>query len=466
MNRVVSRSISKLLVCLLLVTGITFANQDVYAQETKAQQYENLVDSLDMNHYMKVLTKLTCEEFGGRETGSIGNKKAVKYIKGEFEKAGLEILPQLGKYEQNYRQPVVNLKTAPKMKINGINDVEFKFMKDFTPYTGGGFNVDLKGTYKIKFEGRNLVKKLHNGELDNENIVVVANKKTLKDLSIGQIIRIYTPFKNVRAIIFERNPVDSKGKKASFKKYSNVTDIKKYKKDNPAIIFARKNVVNELKDNENEYLNIDMNFNLRMDKATNVVGYLPGENNTFDNGVIFVTAHLDHMGINGDGTYNPGASDNGSGVASIIELARLFKNSGFKHEKPMVFVAFNGEENGLFGSKYFCENPIFDFKNSININIDMIGNKNGNPNHLIFNNTCELLDDLYNIYKDLGMKTEKSLPSGGTSDQENFAKLGLQAVSIVQIEQDEYHTPLDTMDIMSEKEVKNTLKGVLKYLCK
>ncbi|MES1224246.1 MAG: M20/M25/M40 family metallo-hydrolase, partial [Bacteroidota bacterium] len=110
----------------------------------------------------------------------------------------------------------------------------------------------------------------------------------------------------------------------------------------------------------------------------NVAGYI---NNNAANTVI-VGAHFDHLGYGEDGgsllrtgehLVHNGADDNASGTAALIELARMLKNSKIKNTN-FLFIAFSGEELGLFGSKYFADNPTIDLT-SVNymINMDMVG---------------------------------------------------------------------------------------------
>jgi Zn-dependent M28 family amino/carboxypeptidase len=90
--------------------------------------------------------------------------------------------------------------------------------------------------------------------------------------------------------------------------------------------------------------------------------------------VVF-TAHLDHLGIgkpiNGDAIYN-GAMDNASGIAAMLDVAAMLKESGTKLRRSVLFVAVTGEEKGLLGSKYFANAPTVDSRAIVaNINTDM-----------------------------------------------------------------------------------------------
>jgi Zn-dependent M28 family amino/carboxypeptidase len=74
-----------------------------------------------------------------------------------------------------------------------------------------------------------------------------------------------------------------------------------------------------------------------------------------------------------------GADDNASGTVALMEIARIFKQAysqGIKPKRSVLFLHVSGEEFGLFGSKYYVENPIFPLENTIaDLNIDMIGRR-------------------------------------------------------------------------------------------
>ena len=110
-------------------------------------------------------------------------------------------------------------------------------------------------------------------------------------------------------------------------------------------------------------------------ESQNVAGMLPGSDAKLKNEYVVMSAHLDHVGvgepINGDSIYN-GAMDDASGVASILEIARMLKESHIKLKRSVVFVTVTGEEKGLLGSKYFNAHPTVNGKDIVaDINLDM-----------------------------------------------------------------------------------------------
>ncbi len=104
--------------------------------------------------------------------------------------------------------------------------------------------------------------------------------------------------------------------------------------------------------------------------AANVIGYVRGT--AMPDSFIFITAHYDHLGGMGSKTYFPGANDNASGIALMLNLARYYAAHPAKYS--IAFIAFAGEEAGLLGSKYYTEHPLLPLKNiSFLINTDLAG---------------------------------------------------------------------------------------------
>jgi Zn-dependent M28 family amino/carboxypeptidase len=108
--------------------------------------------------------------------------------------------------------------------------------------------------------------------------------------------------------------------------------------------------------------------------SPNIAAMFPGTGKLKDEYVIF-SAHLDHVGVgrpvNGDNIYN-GAMDNASGVASVLEVARLLKESKAKTNRSIIFLTVTAEEKGELGSRYFAARPTVPFKQIVaDINLDM-----------------------------------------------------------------------------------------------
>ena len=102
---------------------------------------------------------------------------------------------------------------------------------------------------------------------------------------------------------------------------------------------------------------------------------LPGNDPRLKDEYVVFSAHLDHLGIgkpiNGDSIYN-GAMDNASGVAALLDVAAMLKETGTRLRRSVLFVAVTGEEKGLLGSRFFANSPTVDPKMIVaDINTDM-----------------------------------------------------------------------------------------------
>jgi aminopeptidase YwaD len=127
-------------------------------------------------------------------------------------------------------------------------------------------------------------------------------------------------------------------------------------------------------------LSLSINVLRRESPSFNVIGVLPGTDPRLKSEAIVIGAHYDHLGMGGEGSgslsektgIHHGADDNASGVAGLIELARMLSSQ--KLRRTVVFIAFSGEEEGLIGSNYYVNHPIVPLTNTVAmINMDMIG---------------------------------------------------------------------------------------------
>ncbi len=171
-------------------------------------------------------------------------------------------------------------------------------------------------------------------------------------------------------------------------------------------------------------------------KSYNVIGKIKGTKHPDE--VIIYSSHWDHLGIGkpdetADSIYN-GAFDNASGTAGLIELARAFKSMKVQPERTIILLAVTAEEQGLWGSAYYAQNPIYPASKTVaNINIDGL-----NP----FEKTKDIIivgqgqSELEEYLKEAAEKAGRVIafenhPEAGyyyRSDHFNFAKVGIPAL--------------------------------------
>jgi len=140
----------------------------------------------------------------------------------------------------------------------------------------------------------------------------------------------------------------------------------------------------ELPINSKAIVSFKINLVRKQADAYNVIGILEGTDPVLRNEAIIIGAHYDHLGRGGAGSLaanstqtHHGADDNASGVAGLIELARQF-SAERKNKRTLIFIAFGGEEEGLLGSKFYTNNPVFPLDKTVAMfNMDMIGRLNG-----------------------------------------------------------------------------------------
>jgi Zn-dependent M28 family amino/carboxypeptidase len=187
-------------------------------------------------------------------------------------------------------------------------------------------------------------------------------------------------------------------------------------------------------------INVDVSFRNSVQhlRSENVVGVVRGSDPKLANQYVALSAHWDHLGIgpavNGDSIYN-GASDNASGVADMLAIARAAAASPHP-KRSLLFVFVTAEESGLLGSEYFAQNPTVPASQIVaNLNMDG-GNLLGRTRDLnvLGDTKSSLGPQLAAMVKSDGMRLSADLhPEAGhfyRSDHFSFAKAGIPAVSI------------------------------------
>ena len=188
--------------------------------------------------------------------------------------------------------------------------------------------------------------------------------------------------------------------------------------------------------------------------SPNVVGVLPGTDSVLKDEYVVVTAHLDHLGIQGGEVYN-GADDNASGSAAVIEAAEAAGMAPGK--RSIIFVLLTSEEDGLLGSSYFANNPPVPIEQIVlNINLDMVGRNSPEfPDVLLAMGSEHRRTELLQLIRDVNVEVGAPLdwrlnegpdPHGHVqrSDQMAFMQKGIPAILITRgFMGPDYHQPSD-----------------------
>ena len=228
--------------------------------------------------------------------------------------------------------------------------------------------------------------------------------------------------------------------------------------------FYIQNKIEAAPNSNNYYQLIPRGTYPRLDgNANNVVAYIQGTDLADE--VIVLSAHLDHLGEHNGKIYN-GADDDGSGTVAVMNIAKAFKDAmdkGFQPRRTIVFLHVTGEEKGLYGSKFYADNPLLPLEKTItNLNIDMIGrvdDEHKSEENYLYLIGSEMLskelkqvsDKVNNDYFQMNFDYRYDDPKDPNrfyyrSDHYNFAKNNIPVIFYFNGTHDDYHQATDTPD--------------------
>lgn len=208
-------------------------------------------------------------------------------------------------------------------------------------------------------------------------------------------------------------------------------------------------------------LKLALNTSTETLHPVNVAGLLPGADPELKDEVVVLSAHEDHLGLE-DGQLHPGADDNASGTAVLMEVARLLKEA--RPRRSILFLSVSGEELGLFGSRAFVAAPPLPLRSIVaDLNTDMVG-RNGvrtisvTPAR-IQGATGTLTRDARELAKELGLKlTDEADLYWRRSDHYTFAKAGIPAIFFFGGMEPDYHQATDTADKIEPEKLANVAR--------
>jgi len=310
------------------------------------------VSAQDKSFAKKIIDTLSSPYFAGRGYIDNGDLKAARFISSKFREFKLNEFEGAKGYVQPFQMPVNTFPGKMSVSIDGELLIPGKdYIVD--PVSGGCKNQSLK----LVFVDSVRLLQMENGnpgKLPHGKFALVFDKKQLEkainDKGFEKIIST-----GLAAIV-------------SINEGSLIWSVSSVNIDIPFIEIKRNAIKNEA---QKITIQIDA---LKQDHSTqNVTGYIKGSE--YPDSFIFITAHYDHLGKMGKDTYFPGANDNASGVAMMLDLAHYFSERKIKPKYSIGFISFAGEEAGLIGSKYYTDYPVEPLKNiAFLINMDLMAN--------------------------------------------------------------------------------------------
>jgi len=176
------------------------------------------------------------------------------------------------------------------------------------------------------------------------------------------------------------------------------------------------------------FVNLDIIYDEKR-PTHNVLAKISGSDKNLKNEYVILGAHMDHLGIDMTGDVFNGADDNASGTAVVMEAARVLKLNKFRPKRTVVFALWAAEEEGLLGSKYYTENPLYPLDKTVAyVNLDMEGEGNGRVNFRGAYYAPEIWDILKRrLPKDLLDNVNPGRGGPGGSDHTYFLSSGVPA---------------------------------------
>jgi hypothetical protein len=389
----------------------------VNAQQVKiSKNVQKAMNQIDTNTIRSHIAYLADDQLKGRLPGTEGYQMAVDYVVDQYKQMGILPGGDNGNYTQSLvirKSVVTNSSTVAVLKDKNGNIDTLAFAKDFTPLphplhknssaNGGlvfvGYGIDIPGDYSdyagIDVKGKIAV--LITGSPDGYHSTIASHFSRPG-------YKLKTAFEKGALAVILINPAQSPGTNTNPVLQSNVTlnpdktmayghsftgNLNMVLNGGKQLLIrlfmnSGKNMDQVLADIKiKKPASFELPFSLSAQYSTthndiesyNVVGLIPGSDKILKNEYVVHSAHLDHIGIsravNGDSIYN-GAHDNASGVASLLEIARIYKSSGAKPKRSILIVMVTGEEMGLIGSSYFAANPTVPKASIVaNVNTDM-----------------------------------------------------------------------------------------------
>jgi hypothetical protein len=477
----------------MVLSAAMLAGSLVMAAETVAPApAKNLQTEARMRRDITFLASDECE---GRGPGTKGIDKAADFIAAEFKKAGLKPGGKDGSYFQPFTLAANVLEEPAHLTLKGPQGQEITLKQgvQFWPMGLGGRGADKA---QAVFAGYGITSK--KAEYDDYAGLDVAHKIVILlrgapssvDENLARELRNGASFARKIAnaekhdaaavlIVNDANTVREGDDLLDF----NYTAFGRGAGKIPVCHVHRavlermlpggvdtltaieKDIQRELKPQSRELtgwtVGVDVRTHRGMMDVKNVVGVVEGEG-PLANETVIVGAHYDHLGYGVGGSLaglkkmaiHHGADDNASGTTTMLELARRFAAMPQREGRRLVFMAFSGEELGLYGSAHYCKHPLYPLKETASMfNLDMVGRlrvdkATGKPKLLSEGSGTAkpfraLLDQLAQKY---GFKMVNK-PSGlGPSDHMSFCLKNVPVLFVWTDYHDDYHRPSDTSD--------------------
>lgn len=447
--------------------------------------------SFDAARYLAHIQYLASPELKGRASGSPELEKAAKYIADHFRADGLR--PVSGSYLEPFE---INLssKLGRNNRFESVVNGELATLqpvKEFIPYS---FSSSGKSSGQVVFAGYGITAPEYNYDdyagidVHGKFVIILAHEPQEFDEKSVFEGKVYTSHSqsyskafNARVhgalgviLVFDRvNHPDASDALEPFGTASGpaaaglpFVQVKESAIE-PWIRVAGKDLLSteqainaDLKPRSFAIPGVTIRENIDLERVTktvhNVLGYLPGSTPEY----IILGAHYDHLGLGGQfslapsmtGTVHPGADDNASGTAGVLELAHyfsaLYSGSAATPRRGILFMTFAGEELGLLGSEYYANHPLLPIDQAAAmLNMDMIGRVRDDKLYIGGSATGSTFRaDLDSLVAKTNFRVDYSESGYGSSDHTSFTAKQIPVLFFFSGLHGDYHKPGDTWD--------------------
>lgn len=414
----------------------TTESQPLSPEEVKLAIKEAIVP---IEYIKEILEKIETKMTNGRFPGTEGNTLAADIIREEMTKIGLSSPLFAIDFMMPFEMNVPTKQSVTTMALtDGEFQYDFSFGEQFVEYVGRDFAKGI-GSYEGTFAIIDDPFEVHDFEsLGFPEIVVYTEKAIAANPYETLFSGILAAEKPPKVVLYENSKQNSGHFVIS--PYSRM--VTSNDNENGLLIYkVSPEAVTILKERSEGILTVNTDVKMQTVEVNNVVGMIDG---TGDSGII-ISAHFDHLGANLDGSYNPGALDNASGVTAMLALADAVKRTA-DPELDYYFIAFNGEEEGLYGSEAFAMSNSLESDKFKVFNVDMVGSSLDIPVEISSTATQSktLQDEMIAYSENYGIEV---LPSAkGSSDHVPLEAVGFRVVSLTEFDERFYHTPGDTIN--------------------
>lgn len=415
---------------------------------------------------------LTSSALEGRFTGSPGLIKAQAYIVKEVKGLGLQ--PYKGSYEFEYALSL-NRKLGPANSFR-VTDASGKSLtlSPGTQFSPLGNSAQLKPvTGKLAWLGYGLAESYEGLDVKGRIVVCFRGPVDAKSKGSNQSKIRLAKDKGAVGIVFVGPYPGSALEISSTASAQGVprgvdfvavslhqkaaravlgTDLAQLAARKPALLEASASIQTDLQPNETT--------------SKDIVAVLPGTDPKLSYETIIIGAHLDHLGyaetgsLSGNELIHPGADDNASGSATILEMARMLAKT-HANRRTIIFQWYSGEELGLLGSEAWAKaNTKALSRTHVMLNLDMVGRLRKGELTLFATNSSESMDGLTKVIEQPDLKLIKVPTSPSNSDHYSFFRRKVPCLFATTGLHEEYHTERDvfsTINIPGMATVANSL---------